>query len=237
MRSPPNIGARGTEMAVRYALEAAKYQNAPGLSPDTKRKLDHAAQRDHAPRADHAGRRASSCRTSRRGSARLRQGQGHADGKPINGSDIEAAMGDEPQSGRAQGDVDQLERQCRRADARRLCQDGRHRQSRAPTNSAITDTGAMWRSGYDMPPDEFAKLTDRLWKRGQAALPRAPHLCPLQAQREIRRCGPAEDRPDPRRPARQHVGAGMGQHLRRRRAGRCRRCRLRHRRAAQGQEL
>src|SRR3546814_13420177 len=25
------------------------------------------------------------------------------------------------------------------------------------------DLGAMWRSGYDMPPDEFAKLVDRLW--------------------------------------------------------------------------
>ena len=25
------------------------------------------------------------------------------------------------------------------------------------------DTGAMWRSRYDMPPDEFAAMTDRLW--------------------------------------------------------------------------
>ena len=25
------------------------------------------------------------------------------------------------------------------------------------------DLGAMWRSGYDMPPEEFAALTDRLW--------------------------------------------------------------------------
>ena len=25
------------------------------------------------------------------------------------------------------------------------------------------DTGAMWRSKYDMPPDEFAKEVDRLW--------------------------------------------------------------------------
>jgi peptidyl-dipeptidase A len=27
----------------------------------------------------------------------------------------------------------------------------------------FADTGAMWRSGYDMPPDEFAALTDKLW--------------------------------------------------------------------------
>src|SRR3546814_18393337 len=33
-------GAKGTEMAVRFALEAAKYQNVPGLSADMKRKLN-----------------------------------------------------------------------------------------------------------------------------------------------------------------------------------------------------
>ena len=27
------------------------------------------------------------------------------------------------------------------------------------------DTGAMWRSGYDMPPDDFAAETDRLWEQ------------------------------------------------------------------------
>ncbi len=27
----------------------------------------------------------------------------------------------------------------------------------------FTDTGAMWRSGYDMPPEQFAKELDRLW--------------------------------------------------------------------------
>ena len=34
------IGAQGTEMQVRLAGEAAKYQALPGLSADTKRKLD-----------------------------------------------------------------------------------------------------------------------------------------------------------------------------------------------------
>src|SRR3546814_13718014 len=27
----------------------------------------------------------------------------------------------------------------------------------------FADTGAMWRAGYDMPAEEFAGLTDRLW--------------------------------------------------------------------------
>ena len=34
------INAVGTEKSVKYALEAAKYAQAPGLSYDTKRKLD-----------------------------------------------------------------------------------------------------------------------------------------------------------------------------------------------------
>jgi peptidyl-dipeptidase A len=29
----------------------------------------------------------------------------------------------------------------------------------------FADTGAMWRSGYDMPPDDFAREMDRLWEQ------------------------------------------------------------------------
>src|SRR5208283_371850 len=29
----------------------------------------------------------------------------------------------------------------------------------------FADTGALWRSGYDMPPDDFAKELDRLWEQ------------------------------------------------------------------------
>src|SRR5258708_36161749 len=29
----------------------------------------------------------------------------------------------------------------------------------------VGGTGAMWRSGYDMPPDEFAREMDRLWEQ------------------------------------------------------------------------
>ena len=31
----------------------------------------------------------------------------------------------------------------------------------------FADTGAMWRSKYDMPPDAFAKELDRLWEQVQ----------------------------------------------------------------------
>ena len=76
----------------------------------------------------------------------------------------------------------------------------------------FADTGAMWRSKYDMPPDAFAKELDRLWERGQAALRRAPHLRAHEAPREVRRRRPGE-RPDPGAPPREHVGAGLDERL------------------------
>ena len=77
----------------------------------------------------------------------------------------------------------------------------------------FADLGAMWRSGYDMPPDEFEKETERLWGQVKPLYDELHCYVRAQAQQEVRRQGRAEDRPDPRAPARQHVGAGVGQHL------------------------
>jgi len=35
--------------------------------------------------------------------------------------------------------------------------------NKGASEMGFADVGAMWRSGYDMPPDEFAKELDRLW--------------------------------------------------------------------------
>jgi hypothetical protein len=110
------------------------------------------------------------------------------------------------------GNVGQLARQCRRADAGRLRPHGRARQ-RGRQGAGLCRSGAMWRSNYDMPPEEFAAETERMWQEVKPLYDSAPHLCPAQAEREVRRRRPAQDRPDPRRPARQYVGAGMGQYL------------------------
>ena len=73
----------------------------------------------------------------------------------------------------------------------------------------FADTGAMWRSKYDMPPGRFRERARPALGAGQAALRLAPRLRALEAAREVRRRG-ARDRPDPGAPARQHVGAGAG---------------------------
>ena len=86
----------------------------------------------------------------------------------------------------------------------------------------FADNGAMWRSKYDMPPDDFAKELDRLWEQVR------PLYLSLHAyvRTKLREKYGADvvpgGRPDSRAPARQHVGADVGQHLSAGRAARCR---------------
>ena len=74
------------------------------------------------------------------------------------------------------------------------------------------DTGAMWRSKYDMPPDDFAKELDRLWEQVR------PLYVSLHAyvRRKLREkygdVVPGE-RSDSGASAGQHLGAGLDQRL------------------------
>ena len=94
--------------------------------------------------------------------------------------------------------------------------------TKAPRRLGFADAGAMWRSGYDMPPDEFAKEMDRALEPGQAALRRVARVRARELYREVRARSSCSRRSDPGAAPRQHLGAGLGQHLRRRRAGRTR---------------
>ena len=49
------------------------------------------------------------------------------------------------------------------------------------------DNGAMWRSKYDMPPDDFAKELDRLWEQVRPSIPLAARLRARPAARKVRR--------------------------------------------------
>ena len=76
------------------------------------------------------------------------------------------------------------------------------------------DTGALWRSWYDMPPDDFARKVDLLWSQVES-LYRQLH-CYVRDQLNARygdAVQPAQG-PDPRRHHRQYVGPELGQYLR-----------------------
>ena len=155
-------GAEQTELGVRYALGAARFNDVAGLSPDTRRKLDLMKNGLTLPAPTRPGAATQLATITTRMSSAYGKGKGTLDGKPINGSDIEAAMRSERDPARLKemwtswhDNVGALMR-------------GDYQRMTAITNEGaralgFSDTGALWRSGYDMPPAEFARLTDRIW--------------------------------------------------------------------------
>ncbi|MDG5487292.1 M2 family metallopeptidase [Sphingomonas sp. BGYR3] len=156
-------GAEGTEMAVKYALEAAKYAAIPGLSADTKRKLDILRSSLTLPAPTTQGAADELATLVTKMSSAYGKGRGTLDGKPINGSDIEAAMGTERDPAKLKemwlSWHDNVGAPMSKDYARSV-----EIANLGAKELGFRDVGAMWRSNYDMDPAEFARLTDKLWK-------------------------------------------------------------------------
>jgi peptidyl-dipeptidase A len=155
-------GEIGTEKAVKYALEAAKYQNVAGLSAETRRKLDilRGGLVLPAPTTPGAAKELSEIATKL--NSAYGKGKGTLKGQPINGSDIEAAMG----TNRNPEELKEMWTSWHdqvgapmKDDYVRMAEIG----NQGAKELGFNDLGAMWRSNYDMPADDFAKLTDKLW--------------------------------------------------------------------------
>src|SRR5688572_27895006 len=156
------FGARGTEMSVRLAKGAAKFDGVKGLSFDIRRKLDFLKQGIVLPAPEKPGAAEELNVIATRLQSQYGKGKGTLDGKPINGSDIEEAMG-------TMRNPDKLKEMWTswndnvgapmKKDYVRLVSIA----NEGATELGYADLGAMWRSGYDMPADEFAREMDRLW--------------------------------------------------------------------------
>ena len=155
-------GEIGTEKSVQYALEAAKYQNVSGLSADAKRKLDilRGGLVLPAPTTPGAAKELSEIATKL--NSAYGKGKGTLKGQPINGSDIEAEMG----TNRNPEELKEMWVSWHdnvggpmKNDYVRMAEIA----NQGAGELGFADLGAMWRSGYDMPADEFAMLTDKLW--------------------------------------------------------------------------
>ncbi|MET3825987.1 peptidyl-dipeptidase A [Sphingomonas sp. PvP055] len=157
-------GAEGTEMSVKYALEAAKYARIPGLSFDTKRKIDLLRSGLTLPAPTTPGAATELSTIVTRMSSGYGKGRGTLDGKPLNGSDIEAAMGTVRDPAKSQemwvSWHDNVGAPMRKDYARQVVI-----ANQGAKALGYSDVGALWRSGYDMEPDQFAALTDKLWKQ------------------------------------------------------------------------
>ena len=152
-----------TDLQVKFALEAAKYDKVAGLSPDTRRKLDILRSAITQPAPTRPGASQELATISTKLSSIYGKGRGTLDGKPVNGSDIEAAMGEVRDPAKLK------EMWVSWHDNVGTPMRGDYQKMTALMNEGAktlgyADTGAMWRSRYDMSPDQFAALTDKLWK-------------------------------------------------------------------------
>ena len=156
------VGTQGTEMGVRFAKQAALFAKAPGLSFDTKRKLDFLRNGLTLPAPSTEGAANELNVIATRLNSSYGKGKGTRKGVETNGSDLEEAMG----TSRNPAELAEMWTSWHnnvgkpmKADYARMVEIA----NQGAKELGYADVGAMWRSGYDMDPDAFAALTDKLW--------------------------------------------------------------------------
>ena len=156
-------GADVTEAGVRFAGEAAKYASLPGLSYDTKRKLDFLRQGLVAPAPNKPGAADELSMLLTGLQSAYGKGKGTYQGKVTSGNDLEALMGTvrDPELLKEMWVSWHKVGAPMRADYMRFVE----LSNAGAKELGYADTGAMWRSGYDMDPDAFVKLTDDTWNQ------------------------------------------------------------------------
>jgi peptidyl-dipeptidase A len=151
-----------TGLMVRNAKQAARHAKTYGLSYDTARKLDRMRTAIVLPASDKPGAAEEVATIKARLQGIYGKGLGTLAGKPINGSDIEAEMGTSRDPARLKemwtSWHDNVGKPMR-ADYTRLV----GMANTGAQELGYDNLGALWRSNYDMKPDEFSALTERLW--------------------------------------------------------------------------
>ncbi len=156
------FGTIQTEKGVNYAMEAAEWARVPGLDPDTARKLNilRGALVLAAPSTPGAAAELNTIST--RLQSTYGKGRAQLDGKSITGDDAEEAMGTLRDPAKLQqvwtSWHDNVGRPMR-PDYTRMVEIA----NQGAKDLGFADSGAMWRSQYDMSPEEFSAMYDRLW--------------------------------------------------------------------------
>ncbi|WP_454797388.1 M2 family metallopeptidase [Novosphingobium lindaniclasticum] len=153
-----------TEKQVAYAVEAAKFSKLPGLDADVSRKLGILRQGIVLPAPTTPGAAAELSAISTRLASTYGKGRGTLDGKEVNGSDIEAEMGNLTHTPAEFAEMwttwhDNVGKPMKGDYVKMV---GIANQGAKELGYA--DVGAMWRSGYDMTPEQFSAETQRLWE-------------------------------------------------------------------------
>jgi len=158
------VGAEGTEKSVKYALDAAKYAQVQGLAPDVARKLDILRNGIVLPAPTTAGAATELNEIATSLQSQYGKGRGTLNGQEISGSDIEAEMGNLEHTPEEYAEMwaswhDNVGAPMKEEYVRMV-----EIANAGGTELGFDDVGAMWRSGYDMSPEEFTAMTERLWQ-------------------------------------------------------------------------
>ena len=156
-------GAAFSEMQVRYALEAAHYATTPGLNPEQTRKLTMLRTSIVLPAPTSDGAAQELATLTARMSSRYGAGHGTLRGQPINGSDIEEAMG----TNRNPAELQEMWTSWHDSVGAPSHDDYARMvtlANRGARELGYDDAGELWRAGYDMSPEQFSQLTERLWQ-------------------------------------------------------------------------
>lgn len=156
-------GGEGTALSVRLALEAARFNDVPGISTETRRRLTMLRTGITLPAPTRAGAAEELSTIVTRMSSAYGRGRGSLRGAEINGSDIEAAMG----TNRNPVELAEMWTSWHDNVGTPLAGDYARMVELANAGArelGFADVGALWRSNYDMTPEEFGRLTEQLWQ-------------------------------------------------------------------------
>ena len=160
------FGTIGTEKGVKYASEAARYSQVQGLDFDTSRKLNilRGALVLAAPTTPGVAAELNNITTKLQST----YGKGRAthNGKAITGDDAEALMG----TLRNPAELKEIWQSWHENVGRPMRNDYTRMVEIANAGAkelGYADTGSMWRSQYDMSPQEFSAMYERLWSEVQ----------------------------------------------------------------------
>ncbi len=155
-----NIGARLTELGVKNAKQAATF-NGVDVPTDARRKLELLKLGLILPAPDKPGAAQELADITTRLDSTYSVGKIEFEGRTVPQSETEVLM-------RQLRDAPKLEEvwtkwhdyaQGMKADYARMVEIA----NEGARELGFTDVGAMWRAGYDMPPDDFSVEVDRLW--------------------------------------------------------------------------
>lgn len=154
------VNAEVTELQVQLANQAAKF-NTVTVAPDVRRKLDLLRLGLVLPAPNRPGAADELAQITTRLDSAYSTGKFDFKGRQITLDEASLILADsrDPQESKALYEGWRTISPAMKADYARMVEIA----NEGSRELGFADTGALWRSGYDMPADDFAVETDRLW--------------------------------------------------------------------------